>query len=157
MNPTLRRRFFLLSAATAWLSSGCRKADPIALDTRGPAPEPAPTVSGGGAEPKMPPHCDALSLVWSTQQDFIHELEVGYRAEAQRGGHEPVGGEGWWFDLARRDWEVQRPVGPGIFDSTHWFTVCYRIEGQELATWFVDTREKKIDVQQRRSATNGAT
>ena len=50
----------------------------------------------------------------------------------------------WWHDVKRRGWTVQRPFGPGVIDSTHWFNVTYQIDGKPVAKWFVDTRKREV-------------
>jgi hypothetical protein len=51
-----------------------------------------------------------------------------------------VDSEDWWHDVEERTWFVQRPFSPGWIDSTHLFTVNYRIGGKQVAAWHVDTR-----------------
>jgi len=46
----------------------------------------------------------------------------------------------WWHDTKERSWSAKRPVEPGILDTTHTFTVTYRIDGVAVAAWRVDTR-----------------
>jgi hypothetical protein len=70
----------------------------------------------------------ALSLVFQTQQQQIQKLDS----------------EDWWIDTKTRQWSVTRPVPPGTLDSTHWFTVTYQIEGKNVGSWFVDTRQKTV-------------
>ena len=48
------------------------------------------------------------------------------------------------FDTKERTWSVRRPFYPGVYDSTHLFDVSYRIDGKEVAAWFVDTRTGKV-------------
>lgn len=83
------------------------------------------------------PHADALALVMRAQAAVIREVEAP----------EPPGGKGderWWHDVEERTWVVKRPVGPGVFDSTHWFDVTYRIDGKDVARWVVDTRKGTV-------------
>jgi hypothetical protein len=47
----------------------------------------------------------------------------------------------WWHDAKERSWSVKRPFEPGRIDSTHTFTVTYKINGVVAATWQVDTRK----------------
>jgi hypothetical protein len=74
------------------------------------------------------PHAAALELVFKTQAEQIRQVDKG----------------DWWLDIDERAWVVKRPFHPGIIDSTCWFDVSYRINGKEVASWFVDTRTGKI-------------
>jgi len=88
-----------------------------------------------GAEEKdseTSPHGDAIMLVLTTQQETIRKVDQ----------------ENWWLDIKEREWTVKRPFGPGILDSTHWFIVSYKIDGKTVASWFVDTGEKKVEFQE---------
>ena len=78
-------------------------------------------------ESETSPHAAALKLVIDTQADRIRVVDQG----------------DWWLDVKERSWVVKRPFGPGDIDSTHWFNVSYRVEGKEVASWFVDTRTGK--------------
>jgi hypothetical protein len=82
------------------------------------------------AKTEPSPHATALELVFKTQQGRIREVDAG----------------DWWLDTKERTWIVQRPFGPGTIDSTHWFTVSYRIAGNEVASWSVDTRKGSVQV-----------
>ena len=96
---------------------------------------------------ELPPHCEALSLVWSSQQKFIREVETQYAKSEQSKRKEYVSAESrWWFDAEERNWEVTRQGEPGSLDTTHWFNVYYCIKGKTVAQWFVDTEEKRIDI-----------
>ena len=72
------------------------------------------------------PVIDAINLVANTQRDEI-------RAADRR-----VANADWWVDALDREWIVKRPFGPGLFDSTHWFYVSYKVNGRVLMSWFVD-------------------
>ena len=78
------------------------------------------------------PHADAIQLVLKTQQARIREVDR----------------ENWEHDVKDRAWVVRRPFAPGIIDSTHMFNVCYRIDGKEVATWFVDTAKGTVQPEQ---------
>ncbi len=75
-------------------------------------------------KPERSPHAEALELVFHKAADRIRAVD----------------GEDWWHDVKERTWAVQRPFSPGTIDSTHWFTVTYRIGGKQAAAWRVDTR-----------------
>jgi hypothetical protein len=53
--------------------------------------------------------------------------------------------ENWWHDVKERAWQVQRPYYPGVIDSTHLFTVSYRIAGKQVAAWDVDTGRGTVE------------
>jgi hypothetical protein len=94
-----------------------------------------------------PPQCEALSLVWSTQQPLIKEVEIAHANHEQKKQKEYVNAEErWWFDCDSRQWEVKRPFAPGGIDSTHLFDIQYRINNKMVATWSVDTKKKTIQV-----------
>ncbi len=96
---------------------------------------------------KLPPHCEALPLVQNSQQKLIREVETLHAKAEQAKQKEYISAESrWWFDAEERNWEVTRPVEPGTLDSTLWFNVYYSINGKVVAQWFVDTREKRVDV-----------
>ena len=75
------------------------------------------------------PHTEALSVIFTTQQKAIAEVDT----------------ENWWHDVKERQWVVQRPFAPGVYDSTHIFEVTYRVDGKDVAAWFVDTRKKSAE------------
>jgi hypothetical protein len=103
--------------------------------------------SKDSAEGVLPPHCEALALVWNTQSALIKTLEVQHAKAEQRKQKEYVSPESrWWFDTDGRNWEVKRPFGPGTIDSTHMFIVNYLILGKVLGAWDVDTRAKTVAV-----------
>jgi hypothetical protein len=82
------------------------------------------------ATPERPPHAAALDLVFREGLDTIRSANK----------------EDWWHDTKSHDWEVKRPFAPGVYDSTHWFHVTYKIDGETIATWFVDTRNQKVEL-----------
>ncbi len=95
----------------------------------------------------LPPHCEALFLVWSSQQKLIREVETQHAKAEQSKRKEYVSAESrWWFDAEERNWEVCRPCEPGGIDTTHSFVVSYLINGKTVAQWSVDTQEKQVDV-----------
>ncbi len=84
--------------------------------------------------PDKSPHAAALEIVVRTQIDVIRRAEAPGRIDSE-------GDELWWHDTKERNWVVKRPFSPGVFDSTHLFDVTYRIDGKDVASWFVDTRK----------------
>jgi len=95
----------------------------------------------------LPPHCEALSLVWKTQEEEIKRLELKHTSAEQRKQKEYVEADGrWWFDTDERRWSVTRPFGPGGVDSTHWFTVTYLPGATETLSWEVDTRKLEVSL-----------
>jgi hypothetical protein len=78
------------------------------------------------------PILEAINLVASTQQDEIKAAD------------EKVSESDWWSDTLDREWIVKRPFGPGIFDSTHWFYVSYKVNGRILMSWFVDLNKGTV-------------
>jgi hypothetical protein len=79
------------------------------------------------------PHAAALELIFRTQQARIREVDT----------------EDWQLDVKERAWIVKRPFSPGTIDSTNWFTVSYRIDGQEVASWSVDTAKGHVQIDPR--------
>jgi len=67
----------------------------------------------------------AIQLVLETQQDKIQSVD------------NPADSS---HDTKERSWSVKRPVEPGVLDTTHTFTVTYRIDGVSVASWQVDTK-----------------
>jgi hypothetical protein len=129
------RRTLLLGLSLVGLSRFCAKPTSSLQSV-------APSTDGNGS---LPPHCEALSLVWKTQQHQIKELELKHAASEQKKRKEHIGTEGrWWFDTDDRHWTVARPFGPGFIDSTHWFTVTYLVGGSEMLSWEVDTHKQKV-------------
>jgi RNA polymerase sigma factor (sigma-70 family) len=88
--------------------------------------EPAAEREG---RPEQSPHAAALELVFRKAADRIRKVD---RAN-------------WWHDTEERAWLVQRPFAPGTIDSTHLFTVNYRIGGKHVAAWQVDTRKGTVE------------
>ena len=64
--------------------------------------------------------------------------QPGAQDEESQAADQKVSESDWWSDTLERDWIVKRPFGPGIFDSTHWFYVSYKVNGRILMSWFVD-------------------
>jgi hypothetical protein len=90
-----------------------------------------PSARAEGAparKPERSPHVEALDLVFQKAADRIRAVDQ----------------EDWWHDVKERAWVVQRPFSPGPIDSTHLFTVEYRIEGKRVAAWDVDTRAGSV-------------
>lgn len=73
--------------------------------------------------PKVSPDT-ALRIVLDTQQDKLRVIDSP---------------DSWWHDAKERSWSVERPAEPGVLDTTHTFTVTYRIDGILVASWRVDT------------------
>ena len=74
------------------------------------------------------PHAAALQLVFSSRASQIRAIDQ----------------EDWWLDEKQREWTVKRQLGPGYFNSTHWFDVTYRIDGKEVGAWSVDTAQGNV-------------
>ncbi len=131
------RRTLLLGLAFVGLSRACNGTSSGSLSQDSPT-----DVSAS-----LPPHCEALSLVWKTQKEEIKKLELKHAIAEQRKQKESVEADGrWWFDTDERRWSVTRPFGPGGFDSTHWFTVTYRVGETETLSWQVDTRKSEVSL-----------
>ena len=81
-----------------------------------------------GEKEKPSPHAEAIQLVIKHQQARIREVDK----------------ENWEHDVKERTWIVRRPFHPGVIDSTHMFNVVYRIDGKDVAAWFVDTRKGTV-------------
>lgn len=81
------------------------------------------------AEPDRNPFVEAINLVATTQKAEIKAVDKGE----------------WWFDTSKREWSVQRPFAPGGVDSTHLFTVTYKVDGKQVMSWNVDLRKKKVE------------
>jgi hypothetical protein len=93
----------------------------------------------------LPPHCQALSLVWETQAKLIRKLEIQYAKAEQAKRKEYVSPESrWWFDTEERRWEVARAGAPGILDTTHSFYVHYLINDKAFASWGVNTENRTV-------------
>lgn len=69
----------------------------------------------------------ALRIVLDTQQDKLRTIDNP---------------DSWWHDTKERSWSVKRPAEPGILDTTHTFTVTYKIDGVAVVSWRVDTRAR---------------
>ena len=67
----------------------------------------------------------AIQIVLATQSNRIRSVDSP---------------KDWWGDTKERTWSVKRPVEPGVLDTTHTFTVTYKIDGVLVATWWVDTK-----------------
>ena len=67
----------------------------------------------------------AIRIVLDTQEDKIRSVDSP---------------KDWWHDTKERSWSAKRPVEPGFLDTTHMFTVTYKIDGTAVAAWQVDTR-----------------
>lgn len=72
------------------------------------------------------PVIEAINLVATTQRAEILAAD------------RKVANADWWVDALEREWIVKRPFGPGLFDTTHWFYVSYKVNGRVLMSWFVD-------------------
>jgi hypothetical protein len=91
--------------------------------------DPAPAKDTAAGKPEQSPHAEALALVFRKAAARIRAVDKG----------------DWWMDTKERAWSVRRPFGPGTIDSTHLFTVTYKIDGKPVAAWWVDTRERKLE------------
>ena len=78
------RRTLLLGLGFVGLSRVCVKPPSSSLSQA-----PSTDVSGS-----LSPHCEALSLVWKTQQDVIKELELSHANAEQQKRKEYVEAEG---------------------------------------------------------------
>jgi hypothetical protein len=89
-------------------------------------------LAGTGAaearKPEQSPHAEALALVFRKAAGRIRAVDK----------------EDWLMDTKERTWSVQRPFGPGTIDSTHLFTVTYKVAGKPVAAWWVDSRERTV-------------
>jgi hypothetical protein len=131
------RRTLLLGLAFVGLSRACTRTSSSSLSQA-----PRPDVSGS-----LPPHCEALSVVWKTQEEQIKRLELKHAIAEQRKQKEYVQADGrWWFDTDERRWMVTRPFGPGGVDSTHLFMVTYFVGATESLSWQVDTRKSEVSL-----------
>ena len=81
-------------------------------------------------EPDASPHAEAIRLVMEKRADEIRALEAAIDGKE----------DAWWFDTLDRSWTAKRPVGPGMLDTTHFFSVTYSIDGKVVGTWSVNTR-----------------
>jgi hypothetical protein len=87
-------------------------------------PPPTNAEDTAARKPERSPHVEALDLVIQKAADRIRAVDSG----------------DWWHDVKERTWLIQRPFSPGWIDSTHLFTVNYRIGDKQVAAWHVDTR-----------------
>jgi hypothetical protein len=94
-----------------------------------PGPGLAGAAEPSDRRPEPSPHVEALGLVFQKATDRIRAVDQA----------------NWWHDVQERAWVVQRPFAPGVIDSTHLFTVQYRIAGKQIAAWTVDTRRGTVD------------
>ena len=67
----------------------------------------------------------AIQVVLDTQQEKLRAVDSP---------------DNWWHDTKERSWSVKRQVQPGVLNTTHIFTVIYKIDGVAAAKWQVDTR-----------------
>jgi hypothetical protein len=74
-------------------------------------------------EPQGSPHASALELVFKKEAGRIRAIDK----------------ENWWHDTKERSWVVRKPFPPAVFDSTHMFLVSYRVDGNEVEEWAVNT------------------
>jgi hypothetical protein len=93
----------------------------------------------------LSPHAEAISLVQTKQPEEIIKAEREYFTKHATEDYQGNIDRPWWFDTIERTWVVRRPFGPGIFDSTHWFTVSYKIKDEIVASWSVDTDKNKVE------------
>jgi hypothetical protein len=129
------RRTLLLGLGLVGLSRVCGKPNSSLRSI-------PPSADGNDS---LPPHCEALALVWKKQPDQIKELELRHANAEQKKQKEYVGADSrWWFDTDERRWTVARPFAPGGIDSTHWFTVTYIVGASEKLSWHVDTSKQEV-------------
>jgi len=83
----------------------------------------------GERQAEKSPHAAALELVFEKAAARIRAIDK----------------ENWWHDLEERAWSARRPFSPGFIDSTHMFTVTYRVAGKQAASWQVDTRRQTVE------------
>ena len=131
------RRTLLLTLGFVGLSQACAKPSSSLQSV---------AVSPDGND-SLPPHCEALSLIWKHHRDQIKELELTYASAEQKKQKEYVDAAGrGWFDTDERRWTISRPFGPGGVDSTHWFTVTYLVGESQKLSWHVDTRKQEVSL-----------
>ena len=126
----MKRRVFNFAAGVALCALAAGRASQTAT--------PAKTGSSASGLQGGSPHAEALRLVLQRCGDEINALDAAIAGPAQPGD------AAWWFDTKWRDLSVKRPFGPGIFDSTHWFVVEYRVDGKVVASWSIDTRAGEV-------------
>lgn len=84
-------------------------------------------------EPPYPPnwpHAEAIRLVVEQRSDEILALDGGNEAR--------------WFDTRERTWTTKRPISPGYIDSRWLIVVTYNIDGLQVASWSVNTRNGEV-------------
>lgn len=86
-----------------------------------------------GVKQQASPHAVALMLVLEEKNDEIAKLDDA-----------KLGKEDNMLDVKERSWTVIRPLAPGFIDSTHLFTVNYRIDNQVIKSWNVDTGNRTV-------------
>jgi hypothetical protein len=107
----------------------------------------ASELSLSKAGDELPPHFEALSLIWNTQKEQIKALELEHAKKEQSKSKEYVSADSrWWFDTDERRWAIERLFSPGNIDSRHMFLCTYIIKGKKLITWRVDTKQKYVVV-----------
>ncbi|TZF80714.1 hypothetical protein [Cognatilysobacter lacus] len=89
----------------------------------------APALAAELAPTEQSPHAEAIRLVMQLRPAEIRNLENAPHR---------------WHDTEERSWQVKRPFGPGIVDSTHYFVVTYSIGGKVVGTWQVNTRTHQV-------------
>jgi hypothetical protein len=95
----------------------------------------------------LPPHFEAISLVWQNQKEQIKTVELQHAHKKQSRTKEYINAEGrWWFDTDKRRWDVFRPFEPGGVDSTHMFIVRYFIDDKMFLYWNVNTEDKTVSL-----------
>jgi hypothetical protein len=134
----MRPYLFIISACL--FAAGCFVAEPVAAPKVAPPkmviltpppPPPPPAV-------EMSPHAEALQLVFAKEGKRIRDVELDFAKAAEP--TREVGKDHWWHDVRVREWSADRPFYPGYIDSTHFFSVTYKIDGKVVASWDVDTR-----------------
>ncbi|MBX9693451.1 MAG: hypothetical protein K2Z81_13770 [Cyanobacteria bacterium] len=95
------------------------------------------------------PHAQALALVFQTQGDKIAQMDIKALSSKKFVINEK---DWWWHDTCERQWSVRRPFGPGYINSTQMFQVSYSINGKTVGKWFVDTKTKRINSLDEKSA-----
>ena len=101
----------------------------LAASALGASASPTSAALAPERKPERSPHAEALELVFQKAADRIRAVDP----------------ENWWHDVKERTWSVQRPFHLGTIDSTHLFTVRYRIDGKAVAAWNVDTRRGTVE------------
>jgi hypothetical protein len=112
-----------MRAAPVQDEAGRQRAAAVRKGKTGPG---AAQAAADDMGPDRNPVIEAINLVATTQRDEI------------RSADRKVANADWWLDALDREWIVKRPFGPGLFDTTHWFYVSYKVNGRVLMSWFVD-------------------